>query len=153
MCPLIWKQLNFWHFGGNMTCSTFYLFLSLGYYKRLSRAVNKYLHHHFPWLCRKVHMESSVILLFWSSAVGSTMQASQEFPIPSVSWPLPPNPGHAEMLPPAEMLLPSREGQGMRGQWGPSDEYSGQFPLGLTGLISLQSKGLSRVLSSKWLKC
>ena len=34
----------------------------------------------------------------------------------------------------------------------PSDEYSGQLPLGLTGLISLQSKGLSRVLSSKWLK-
>ena len=34
----------------------------------------------------------------------------------------------------------------------PSDEYSGQLPLGLTGLISLQSKGLSGVLSSKWLK-
>lgn len=55
------------------------------------------------------------------------MQTSQEFPIPSVSWPLPPNPGHAEMLPraemlpPAEMLLPSREGQGMRGQWGPRE--------------------------------
>ena len=31
-----------------MTCSTFYLFLSLGYYKHLSMAVNKYLHHHFP---------------------------------------------------------------------------------------------------------
>ena len=31
----------------------------------------------------------------------------------------------------------------------PSDEYSGQLPLGLTGLISLQSKGLSGVLSSK----
>ena len=43
------------------------------------------------------------------------MQASQELPIPSVSWPLPPNPGHAEML------LPSREGQGMRGQWGPRE--------------------------------
>ena len=27
----------------------------------------------------------------------------------------------------------------------PSKEYSGCFPLGLTGLISLQSKGLSRV--------
>ena len=27
----------------------------------------------------------------------------------------------------------------------PSNEYSGWFPLGLTGLISLQSKGLSRV--------
>ena len=30
----------------------------------------------------------------------------------------------------------------------PSNEYSGWFPLGLTGLISLQSKGLSRVFSS-----
>ena len=30
----------------------------------------------------------------------------------------------------------------------PSNEYSGWFPLGLAGLISLQSKGLSRVLSS-----
>ena len=30
----------------------------------------------------------------------------------------------------------------------PSNEYSGRFPLGLTGLISLQSKGLSRVFSS-----
>ena len=30
----------------------------------------------------------------------------------------------------------------------PSDEYSGWFPLGLTGLISLLSKGLSRVFSS-----
>ena len=29
-----------------------------------------------------------------------------------------------------------------------SNEYSGWFPLGLTGLISLQPKGLSRVLSS-----
>ena len=29
----------------------------------------------------------------------------------------------------------------------PSSEYSGLFPLGLTGLISLQSKELSRVLS------
>ena len=29
----------------------------------------------------------------------------------------------------------------------PTNEYSGQFPLGLTGLISLQSKGLSRVFS------
>ena len=28
----------------------------------------------------------------------------------------------------------------------PSNEYSGRFPLGLTGLISLQSRGLSRVL-------
>ena len=31
---------------------------------------------------------------------------------------------------------------------GPSNEYSGLFPLGLTGLISLLSKGLSRVFSS-----
>ena len=30
----------------------------------------------------------------------------------------------------------------------PSNEYSGWFPLGLTGLISLQAKGLSRVFSS-----
>ena len=30
----------------------------------------------------------------------------------------------------------------------PSNEYSGLFPLGLTGLISLQSKGLSRVFSN-----
>ena len=30
----------------------------------------------------------------------------------------------------------------------PSDEYSGWFPLGLTGLISLLSKGLSRIFSS-----
>jgi len=30
----------------------------------------------------------------------------------------------------------------------PSNEYSGWFPLGLTGLISLQSKGLSRVFPS-----
>ena len=30
----------------------------------------------------------------------------------------------------------------------PSNEYSGLFPLGLTGLISFQSKGLSRVFSS-----
>ena len=30
----------------------------------------------------------------------------------------------------------------------PSNEYSGRFPLGLTGLISLQSKGLSRVFSN-----
>ena len=30
----------------------------------------------------------------------------------------------------------------------PSSEYSGLFPLGLTGLISLQSKGLSRVFSN-----
>ena len=30
----------------------------------------------------------------------------------------------------------------------PSNEYSGWFPLGLTGLISLQPKGLSRVFSS-----
>ena len=30
----------------------------------------------------------------------------------------------------------------------PFNEYSGWFPLGLTGVISLQSKGLSRVLSS-----
>ena len=30
----------------------------------------------------------------------------------------------------------------------PSNEYSGCFPLGLTGLISLLSKGLSRVFSS-----
>ena len=30
----------------------------------------------------------------------------------------------------------------------PSSEYSGWFPLGLTGLISLLSKGLSRVFSS-----
>ena len=30
----------------------------------------------------------------------------------------------------------------------PSDDYSGWFPLGLTGLISLLSKGLSRVFSS-----
>ena len=30
----------------------------------------------------------------------------------------------------------------------PSNEYSGWFPLGLTGLISLQSKGLSRVFSN-----
>ena len=30
----------------------------------------------------------------------------------------------------------------------PSNEYLGLFPLGLTGLISLQSKGLSRVFSS-----
>ena len=30
----------------------------------------------------------------------------------------------------------------------PSNEYSDWFPLGLTGLISLQSKGLSRVFSS-----
>ena len=30
----------------------------------------------------------------------------------------------------------------------PSNEYSGLIPLGLTGLISLQSKGLSRVFSS-----
>ena len=30
----------------------------------------------------------------------------------------------------------------------PSKEYSDWFPLGLTGLISLQSKGLSRVFSS-----
>ena len=30
----------------------------------------------------------------------------------------------------------------------PSTEYSGLFPLGLTGLISLQFKGLSRVFSS-----
>ena len=29
-----------------------------------------------------------------------------------------------------------------------SNEYSGLFPLGLTGLITLQSKGLSRVLSN-----
>ena len=29
-----------------------------------------------------------------------------------------------------------------------SSEYSGWFPLGLTGLISLQSKGLSRVFSN-----
>ena len=30
----------------------------------------------------------------------------------------------------------------------PSNEYSGLFPLGLTGLMSLQFKGLSRVFSS-----
>ena len=30
----------------------------------------------------------------------------------------------------------------------PSNEYSGLFPLGLTGLISLQSKGLSRLFSN-----
>ena len=30
----------------------------------------------------------------------------------------------------------------------PANEYSGLIPLGLTGLISLQSKGLSRILSS-----
>ena len=30
----------------------------------------------------------------------------------------------------------------------PSNEYSGLFPLGWTGLISLQSKGLSRVFSN-----
>ena len=30
----------------------------------------------------------------------------------------------------------------------PSNEYSGLFPLGLTGWISLQSKGLSRVFSN-----
>ena len=30
----------------------------------------------------------------------------------------------------------------------PSNEYSGQFPLGWTGWISLQSKGLSRVFSN-----
>ena len=30
----------------------------------------------------------------------------------------------------------------------PSNEYSDWFPLGLTGLISLQSKGLARVFSS-----
>ena len=30
----------------------------------------------------------------------------------------------------------------------PSNEYSGWFPLGLTGLISLQSKGLPRVFSN-----
>jgi len=30
----------------------------------------------------------------------------------------------------------------------PSNEYSGLIPLGLTGLISLQSKGLSRTFSS-----
>ena len=30
----------------------------------------------------------------------------------------------------------------------PSSEYSGLIPLGLTGLISLQSKGLSRVFSN-----
>ena len=30
----------------------------------------------------------------------------------------------------------------------PSNEYSGLFPLGLTGLISLPSKGLSRVFSN-----
>ena len=30
----------------------------------------------------------------------------------------------------------------------PSNEYSNWFPLGLTGLISLQSKGLSRVFSN-----
>ena len=30
----------------------------------------------------------------------------------------------------------------------PSNEYSGRFPLGWTGWISLQSKGLSRVFSS-----
>ena len=30
----------------------------------------------------------------------------------------------------------------------PSNEYSGWFPLGLTGWISLQSKGLSRVFSN-----
>ena len=30
----------------------------------------------------------------------------------------------------------------------PSNEYSGLFPLGLTGLISLQSQGLSRVFSN-----
>ena len=30
----------------------------------------------------------------------------------------------------------------------PSNEHSGWFPLGLTGLISLQSKGLSRVFSN-----
>ena len=29
-----------------------------------------------------------------------------------------------------------------------SNEYSGRFPLGLTGLISLKSKGLSRVFSN-----
>ena len=34
----------------------------------------------------------------------------------------------------------------------PSNEYSGLFPLGLTGLISLQSNGLSRVFSSTSLK-
>ena len=30
----------------------------------------------------------------------------------------------------------------------PSNEYSGRFPLGLTGLISLQSRALSRVFSN-----
>ena len=30
----------------------------------------------------------------------------------------------------------------------PSNEYSGSFPLGLTGWVSLQSKGLSRVFSN-----
>ena len=30
----------------------------------------------------------------------------------------------------------------------PSNEYSGLIPLGLTGLISFQSKGLSRVFSN-----
>ena len=35
----------------------------------------------------------------------------------------------------------------------PSNEYSELFPLGLSGLISLQSKGLSRVFSSTTIQC
>ena len=34
----------------------------------------------------------------------------------------------------------------------PSNEYSGSFPLGWTGWISLQSKGLSRVFSNTTVK-
>ena len=34
----------------------------------------------------------------------------------------------------------------------PSNEYSGRFPLGLTGLISLQFKGLARVFSNSIVK-
>ena len=35
----------------------------------------------------------------------------------------------------------------------PSNEYSELFPLGLSGLISLKSKGLSRVFSSTTIRC
>ena len=35
----------------------------------------------------------------------------------------------------------------------PSNEYSGLFPLGWTGWISLQSKGFSRVFSTPQFKC
>ena len=49
---------------------------------------------------------------------------------------------------PSELALHSRWSKYGHFSFSPSNEYSGWFPLGWTGLISLYSKGLSRVFSS-----